>query len=236
MKLAEPILAVMLLSVAAPAQPAAITVQEGQTVAFEGTMQTRRIANSFYTVLLPASPVTGVLAPDDSQGPQRVAIRHIDVRMDGQYDALRALNGSRVTVIGTLIIDPAILMNDAMIEAKEIRVISGKSLFPLSPVAAQAVPVQVKSYVATATFNAKSGYFDYSSVPQLERATEFLSCNFSRAGDVLNCFCADGFSAQNNFPSSGVAELDKPPYFSQLSVPEYITHDMHWRVTCKRLP
>jgi hypothetical protein len=173
---------------------------DGSPISVEGVLRLEQIGNSHYLVIHTAQAYEAVFDATDSK-----AVREIQVTLDGQGDALKRAIGQKVLVAGVVVLneESPYYFNGALIQAKSIRLPGGSVLLPQTT-PTPALPQNLTQFHALVTFTPKArDQFTYkawdASGHFMPSSGVYLSCGLNGPGDVMNCFCPDGF----NFTATG---------------------------------
>ena len=212
----------------------------GASIQVTGTVGLELRGNNAYIVLKPAQSYTAVFDETDHR-----RVNEIGLTMDGQWDALKALAGRKVSVSGVIQLEAVspYYLNGTLIVAKSIRLANGTALMP-KPHQAVEVPATVTRFHSLVTFAPRASnrwiyktWDDKGNV--LPRSQDYLSCSLNGPGDVMNCYCATGFaSTATGTIRDGHFTKTAPPLegfdFAQFSIAEPVRGSVNEVVECTR--
>ncbi|HWH60458.1 MAG TPA: hypothetical protein VN682_22720 [Terriglobales bacterium] len=184
----------LLVSYSAQSQQSRMLI-DGAAIQVAGTVGLELRGNSAYVVIKPGQPYTAVFDETDHR-----RVQEIGLTMDGQWDALRALIGQKVTVSGAVQLEPVspYYLNGTLIVAKSLRLASGTVLTPKRDKPVD-IPASVAQFYSRVTFAPRASqrwaYKTWDSGGGLLPDSQgYLSCGLNGAGDVMNCYCPAGFA------------------------------------------
>jgi hypothetical protein len=133
--------------------------------------------------------------------------------------------------------------NGALIQAKSVRLPGGSVLLPQTrPLLA--LPESLTQFHALVTFTPKAwDQFTYKAWDAtghpLPSSANYLSCELNGPGDVMNCFCPDGFAftATGTIRDGRFAKADDPQEgftFAQFVLDEPVRNSLTAAVECTR--
>lgn len=214
------------------------TLEDGATVTARGTITLQNRGNRAFIVLRTEHSYIAIFDEKD-----RRTVPEIGIAMPGVD--LEKYVGEVVTVKGSVMLEPAspYYYNGTLITADSIRLSNRTVLLPKNVPAVPPRAFPWTRYWVLATFSPRTHSFVYrgwgsSRVPVPDTAG-LLSCGFNGAGDVLNCFCADGFVATGTGWMQGnrFVLTDKPTMeFAQFTIPEELKAPISRAVQCSKNP
>jgi hypothetical protein len=213
---------------------------DGAAIKLVGTIQLEQRGNNSYLVIQSGKSYEAVFDSDD-----RRRVREIGISMDGQSKALKALVGQRITVSGVLQLEPVspYYLNGTLILAKSIRLQNGSVLLPKTEVVVT-LPANLTQFQVQVTFSPHaSERFTYEAWDSdghlLPAARDYLSCQLNGPGDVMNCYCADGFAFTGTGEIAGghLSKFEAPQDgfdFAQFAIDDPVRHYVREAVQCTR--
>ncbi len=207
-----------------------ITISGDLTMEPEGRLQ-------FVTVKTTSSYVP--IFVDENHNEVQGATLH-EIGLSGyDYRLVYAYRGQQVTVTGKMLTDEATpyFWRGTRLEVASLRTSDGVDL-AARPLAKQAVPKDVTSYSAGATLHANLALpWTYQVKGKAVTTGTYLSCSSNGGGDVVNCFCADGFhpvqAGQLMQGARSKGQIYADMQMAQFDVGDDAT-EVHLNVTCSR--
>ena len=191
-------------------------------------------------MLQPDAPYEAIFDTDDHR-----KVGEIGLSLTGQQEVLQRAVGQRVSVTGTLQLEPAspYYFNGTLILAKSVRLPNGRTLLPLT-MTVTTLPKEITQFSALVTFSPHTQKrFTYQAWDAmghpLPTSGTYLSCGLNGPGDVMNCYCADGFKFTgtgtiNHGQFSKTADPQDGFDFAQFEIPEPVQHYVTEAVACVR--
>ena len=172
-------------------------------------------------------------------------VHEIGLSLEGQNGVLEKHAGQFVRVDGVLQLEGVspYYWNGTLILAKSVRLPEGSLLLPKKLESRRPPSRDVSKYVVQMTFAPGLSRFSYKEQGHngdLITAPEgYLSCGLNGPGDVVNCYCADGFEP------TGIGQLrqgtfvpeEKPDGqfgFAQFGIPEELHRPIQKSIECVR--
>jgi hypothetical protein len=205
---------------------------EGAEIKVAGTIRLEQSGNNSYLMIKPDSPYEAVFDSTD-----RRKVCEIGLSLAGQWDALKPLVGKRVSVSGVVQLEPAspYYFNGTLIIAKSIRLADGSVLTPKG---------SLSQFHVLVTFSPRAWdqFTDQAwdaAGHQLPASQEYLNCRLNGPGDVMNCYCPDGFAftAKGKMNGSRFFETEAPEAgfdFAQYVIADPVRHFVRVAVECTR--
>jgi hypothetical protein len=203
-----------------------------------GTVGLERRGNNSFIVIKPSQPYTAVF-----DGTDRRTVVEIGLALDGQ--SLKALVGQKVSVSGVIQLEPVspYYLNGTLIVATSIRLANGSVLTP-KPYARVELPASVTQFHSLVTFAPRaSERWTYetwdSNGSLLSSSLGYLSCSLNGAGDVMNCYCPDGFAftATGTLSAGHFTKTESPQegfHFAQFVIGNPVRRSVSEAVECIR--
>lgn len=158
----------------------------------------------------------------------------IEITLEGQGDDLAQYAGRTLVANGKLQLEAVspYYCNGAMIIAKDVSLPNGKSL--LARPSDTAVPASIEKYALTPRSNWRFSAQDASG--RSLGAKNMAGCSLNGGGDVLNCFCAEGFKPVSGYSITGRTrdEGEDQGGFFQFGLDEEAKHPVTINVECVR--
>jgi hypothetical protein len=174
---------------------------DGAPIQLVGTVRLVPRGNNAYIVIKPSQPYTALFDDGDHR-----RVQEIGLTLDGQWDALKAIVGQKVSASGVIQLEPTspYYLNGTLIVAKSIRLANGSVLIP-KPYKPVELPVNLTRFHSLVTFEPRSSErWTYKTWDDnghlLPGSQDYLSCGLNGPGDVMNCDCPAGFA----FTATGV--------------------------------
>lgn len=219
-------------------QPRALV--DGAPIQLDGTIGLEYRGNNAYIVIKPGQPYTAVFDDTDHR-----KVQEIGLTLDGQWDAVKALVGQKVSVSGVVQLEPIspYYLNGALIVAKSIRLATGSVLTP-KPYKPVEPPAGLTRFHSLITFTPRaSERWTYKTWDDngnlLPGAQDYLSCGLNGPGDVMNCYCPAGFA----FTATGTvrdghftktADSQEGFHFAQFGIADPVRRSVSEAVECTR--
>ena len=170
------------------------TLENGDTVDLRGTLLIKRRGWSEFLVLHTMAPYR--LTPDSGDPPQD-PVQELGITLSGQDDLLARSAGKAIRVTGRLQLasTSGFYWNGTLVWANTIALSNGEYLNPKIP--EPGLPLAIHHYTASATLQPKLWPRLYTArdvdTHRSLSTPNLAGCRVNGAGDVLNCFCSDGF-------------------------------------------
>jgi len=168
---------------------------DGAPIQLVGTVGLEPRGNNANIVIKPSQPYTAVFDNTDHR-----RVQEIGLTLDGQWDALKALVGQKISVSGVIQLEPTspYYLNGTLIVAKSIRLANGSVLTP-KLYNRVALPASLTQFHSVVTFAPRASerwtYKTWDNNGHLIPSSQgYLSCGLNGPGDVMNCYCPDGFA------------------------------------------
>jgi hypothetical protein len=168
---------------------------DGASIQLVGTVGLEPRGNNTYIVIKPSQPYTALFDDTDHR-----RVQEIGLTLDGQWDALKALVGQKVSASGVIQLEPnsPYYLNGTLIVAKSIRLANGSILIP-KPYKPLELPASLTRFHSLVTFAPRaSERWTYKTWDDnghlLSGSLDYLSCGLNGPGDVMNCYCPAGFA------------------------------------------
>jgi hypothetical protein len=215
---------------------------DGKKITVTGTLAVEHRGNNIYLAVKPGHSYEAVFDSAD-----RRVVQEIGVSLQGQYDALHLLAGKKVTVSGKLQLEPTspYYLNGTLILATVVRLPDGSTLLPQTELE-KSPPKNLVQFYAQVTFaprvRSRWIYAAWNRDGQpLPASAAYLSCALNGPGDVMNCYCADGFSftGVGEIKDGRFSKVANPPDgfdFAQFEIDEPVRHYVREVVECTRQP
>jgi hypothetical protein len=216
---------------------------DGAQIELAGTIQLERIGNRTSIVLKTKDAYLALF----DQGTHRRMVHEVEIMLAGQYEALKQHAGQSVSVSGVVQLnaESPYYFNGALIQAKSLRFPDGKVLLPVLD-SVQPLPVTLERFYALVTFSPNSpnsSDFSYKARTTdgqlLPIGPRYLSCGLNGSGEILNCFCGEGFEATGQGRLEGERFVlkgrpDKEWPVANFELPEGLQHPISYAVECTR--
>jgi hypothetical protein len=211
---------------------------DGAPVQLVGNVGLELRGNNAYIVIKPGQPYTALFDDTDHR-----SVQEISLTLEGQWDALKALVGQKVSVSGVIVLEPnsPYYLNGTLIEAKSIRLANGTVLTPKAYKPAE-LPANLTRFHSLVTFAPRaSERWAYQTWDddghQLPDSQDYLSCGLNGPGDVMNCYCPAGFAfTATGLVSDGRFTKTAAPQdgfdFAQFSIGDPVLHSISKAVEC----
>ena len=167
----------------------------GAPIELVGTVGLERVGNNVYIVIKPSQPYTAVFDDTDHR-----RVQEIGLSLAGQWDSLKALVAQKLSVSGLIQLEPTspYYLNGTMIVAKSIRLANSSVLTP-KPSERVELPASLTQFHSLVRFAPRaSERWTYKTWDNnghlLPSSKDYLSCSLNGPGDVMNCYCPDGFT------------------------------------------
>lgn len=210
------------------------------TIKLTGTIRLEQRGNKSFLVIKPGRLYEVVFDSTD-----RRKVGEIGLSLEGQWDALKALIGKKVLVSGVVQLEPTspYYFNGTLILAKSIRLEDGSVLTPKAYSTVN-LPASLSQFHTLVTFSpGRWEQFTYETWDaeghRLPVSYEYLSCGLNGPGDVMNCYCPDGFSytAKGKINGGHFFKTEAPEAgfnFAQFSIADPVRHFVREAVECTR--
>lgn len=180
----------MLLLVAALPAQSPTTLREGQQVTLHGTLVMRPGGRLQFVAVHTTEAYLPMVGGREAKSTQELGLSNYH-----RYDLLYAHRGQAVIVRGTVSINDAspYYLHNVSLKVASIRLADGTELVG-KPRTASRIAVDVGEYQASVALPAdleEPWQYRAQGSPDMEQ--RFLTCSSNGGGDVVNCFCADGF-------------------------------------------
>ena len=168
----------------------------GAKIKLTGTVNIERRGNRLFLTVKTGEPYVAIF---DGTTDRR-QVHEIGLSLVGQESVLKRYVGQRVFVSGTLQLEPVspYYFNGTLILATSVQLPNGFVLVPKAEALAKEFPNDFKQFHALVKFSPKSAHFSYKiwgpDGRLLFPVTGYVSCGLNGPGDVMNCFCANGFT------------------------------------------
>ncbi len=215
---------------------------DGAPIKLSGTLGVERRGNRSFIVIRPGQTYEAVFDSTDRRN-----VREIGLTMDGQWDKIRALVGQKVSVSGVIQLEPSspYYLNGTLILAKSIKLPNGLVLAPKAQIS-RSLPDSLNQFQSLVTFaphtSERFTYKTWDSAGHLVSNSEvYLNCGLNGPGDVMNCYCPDGFAFTGKGKVvNGRFVKTEPPQdgfnFAQFSIADPVRRSVIEGVECTRLP
>ncbi len=213
---------------------------DGAAVSVEGVLRLEQIGNNHYLVVQTGHAYEAMFDKTD-----RKTVSEIQVTLDGQGESLKRAIGQEVLATGVVVLneESPYYFNGALIQAKSVRLPDGTVLLPQTRPQTK-LPGSLTQFHALVTFTPRAReQFTYKAWDAtgnlLQSPGAYLSCGLNGPGDVMNCFCPDGFAftgtgkilqgyfTKTNDPQEGFT-------FAQFSLPDPVRNSFSAAVECTR--
>ena len=213
---------------------------DGAPIQLVGAVGFESRGNNAYIVIKPSQSYTAVFDSTD-----RRIVREIGLTLDGQWDSLKALVGQTVSVSGVVQLESSspYYFNGTLIVAKSIRLANGSVLTP-KPDNQVELPASLTQFHTLVTFAPRaSERWTYKTWDNndhfLPGSQGYLSCGLNGPGDVMNCYCPDGFAftAIGTVSAGHFTKTEAPQDgfdFAQFSIADPVRHWVSEAVECTR--
>jgi hypothetical protein len=215
-------------------------LNNGAHIQLAGTVGLELRGNNAYIVIKPSHPYTAVFDDTDHR-----RVQEIGLALDGQWDSLKALVGQKVSVSGVIQLEPTspYYLNGTLIIAKSITLANGSVLTP-KPYNRVEIPASLSQFHALVTFAPRASerwtYKAWDNNGRLLSGSQgYLSCSLNGPGDVMNCFCPDGFAftATGAVSDGHFTKTDAPQDgfdFAQFDIADPVGRSVSEAVECTR--
>jgi hypothetical protein len=231
---------VLLLACSAslPQQPHSLV--DGAPIQLVGTVGFETIGNNAYIVISPSKPYTAIFDHTDHR-----RVREIGLSLAGQGESLKALVGQKVSVSGVVQLEPnsPYYLNGTLIIAKSIRLANGSVLTP-KPNEDVKLPASLTQFHALVTFSPRGSerwiYKTWDNNDHLIPSSRgYLSCGLNGPGDVMNCYCPNGFifTAIGTISAGHFTKTQAPQDgfdFAQFDIADPVRRSVSEAVECTR--
>ena len=210
---------------------------DGASISATGVVLLKNVGNNAYFLLKPAQPYEAVFEETD-----RRLIREIGLCWDGRWDEIRDLVGEKVTVHGLVQLEPVSpsYFNGTCIRADSIQQQNGVTLVPKKQIATPP-PADLIQFHSRVTFTPHSPKrFTYKSWDaegrQLTQSDAHISCGLNGPGDVMNCYCPEGFDStgKGTISFSAAETTDSGVAFAQFEIADPVRGSVRHTVECTR--
>jgi hypothetical protein len=213
---------------------------DGAPIQLVGTVGLEPSGNNAYIVIKPSQPYTALFDDTDHR-----RVKEIGLTLDGQWDALNALVGQKVSVSGVIQLEPTspYYLNGTLIVAKSVRLANGSVLTP-KPYKPVELPASLTRFHSLVTFAPRaSERWTYKTWDDnghlLPGSQDYLSCGLNGPGDVMNCYCPAGFAfTATGTVSDGHFTKTAAPQdgfdFAQFSIADPVRRSISEAVECTR--
>ena len=221
--------------------PAPRVLLDGDVVDLRGTLRIERRGWNELLVLHTAIPYRlSSEAAGDAPDPHSGPVQDIGLTLPGQDDLLARFAGKSIRVSGRLQLAPAspYAWNGSLVFAITIALPNGDYLNPKLP--DPGLALSIRHYVASATLQPRLW-------PRLYTARDadthrplptpnLAGCHVNGTGDVLNCFCTDGFHASRGLlhTAADTQTATITPTSARFTLPEPATTPITAEVDCIR--
>ncbi len=168
---------------------------DGAPIEVVGIVGIEPSGNRTYIVIKPSQSYIALFDDTDHR-----SVKEIELSLDGQSDTLKALVGEKVSVSGMIQLEPTspYYLNGTLIVAKSIRLANGSVLSP-KPFKPVELPASLARFHSLVTFAPHASerwtYKTWDSNGHLlPGSQQYLTCGLNGPGDVMNCYCPDGFT------------------------------------------
>jgi hypothetical protein len=213
---------------------------DGAPIQLVGTVGLEPRGNNTYVVIKPSQLYTALFDDTDHR-----SVQEIGLTLDGQWDALKALVGQKVSVSGVIQLEPTspYYLNGTLVVAKSIRLANGSVLTP-KPYKPIELPVSLTRFHSLVTFAPRAfERWTYKTWDDnghtLTGSLDYLSCGLNGPGDVMNCYCPAGFaSTATGTVSDGHFTKTAAPQdgfdFAQFAIADPVRRSVSEAVECTR--
>jgi hypothetical protein len=213
---------------------------DGLPIQLVGTIGLEPRGNNNYIVIKPSQPYTALFDDTDHR-----RVNEIGLTLDGQWDALKALVGQKVSVSGVIQLEPTspYYLNGTLVVAKSIRLANGSVLTP-EPYKPIELSASLTRFHTLVTFAPRAferwTYRTWGDNGHLlPGSQDYLSCRLNGPGDVMNCYCPAGFAftatgtvSDGHFTKTAVPQDGFD--FAQFSLADPVRHSISEAVECTR--
>jgi hypothetical protein len=216
------------------------SLADGASIQLVGIVGLEPRGNNAYIVIKPAQPYTALFDDTDHR-----SVNEIGLTLDGQWDALKAVIGQKVSVSGVIQLEPnsPYYLNGTLIEAKSIRLANGTVLIP-KPYKPVELPASLTMFHSLVMFGPRaSERWTYRTWDNngnlLPDSRGYLSCGLNGPGDVINCYCPAGFAftATGTISDGHFTKTAEPQDgfdFAQFSIADPVRRSVSEAVECTR--
>ncbi len=216
-----------------------VILNDGATVKLNGKLEVEHQDNKDFLLVKTFQPYLAVFDPKTDQR----KVQEVGLSLAGREDELRRHVGQTVWVVGTLQLDGTspYYYNGTLVLASSVHFASGLTLLPKAETAPGAPSADIIQFHVLVTFHPKPSHFSYIVTGPdghpLTPSENYSSCGLNGAGDVMNCFCPDGFiftgsgkMTGSQFIMSEKADMD----FAQFEIPENMSGPISKAFECTR--
>lgn len=189
--------------------PKPVPLRDGQQVILYGKLSVVPLGRLQFVVLETPHSYTAVMSGKAHNQHADKPIHELGLSGYNRYDQLYAHRGQAVSIVGTVVTDGAspYYLHNISVRATSIRLPNGTDLLG-APRARPLIAVDVGQYVAAVLLPADiAAPWRYMAHGQADTERQFLSCSSNGGGDVVNCFCGQGFRATAIDAASGNTRL-----------------------------
>ncbi len=215
-----------------------VPLRDGQQITLTGEL-TMEPAGRLQFVTVKTHSAYVPLFPGENRKETRGETLH-EIGLSGyDYALAYAHRGQQVTVTGKLLTDEATpyFWHGTRLEAASLRTSDGDDLTGKS-LARPGVPTDLTRYTSTAILHADLALpWTYQVKGKTITRGTYLTCSSNGGGDVVNCFCADGFHPVRA-ESSLLGGHRKGEILPDMTMAQFEAGDdateVHLHVTCSR--
>jgi hypothetical protein len=180
-------------------QSAPTPLRDGQQVMLTGIVTMEPAGRLQFVTVKTVGAYVPIFKGDQSKKEEQREVLH-EIALGGysDYALLYAHRGQQVTVTGKMETDNATpyFWRGTRLKASSIQLADGLDLIRERDLTLDPIAADVGTYEAMVMLPADlAAPWVYSANGQPARVGHFLSCSSNGGGDVVNCFCAQGFHA-----------------------------------------
>jgi hypothetical protein len=212
----------------------------GAHIQLVGTVGLEQRGNNACIVIKPGQTYTAVFDDTDHR-----RVQEIGLTLDGQWDSLKAIVGQKVSVSGVIQLEPTspYYLNGTLIVAESIRLANGSVLTPKLHDCVE-LRASLTQFHALVTFAPRaSERWTYKTWDNngslLPGSQNYLSCGLNGSGEVINCYCPDGFAftATGTVSDGHFTKTEAPRDgfdFAQFAIADPVRRSVSEGVECTR--
>ena len=193
MRLAPHCIVLLLACLLCAAAQQPVPLHDGQQVTLRGALTMASAGRLQFVTVKTAEPYVPLFRGDDGTGVPGETLHEISLANFFDYRLLYAHRGEQVTVRGKLMTDEATpyFWHGTRLQATSIVTAAGTDL--LGQPRGTWIPADLSLYHAGLTLPADLAAPWQYTVDGKTTSEPFLSCSSNGGGDVVNCFCGQGF-------------------------------------------
>lgn len=203
-------------------------LKDGAAVRVSGLLVMERRGNNRFLMVRAKASYLAIFYEDEGSS----KVGEMGIELAGEQAGLEKHLGEQVTVVGKVQLsqESPYYFNGVLIVAESVELANGTVLRSHRPEAVTPIAVGLPMYRVQVTLKARTSHFSYVVSDERGRLIApnpaYMSCGLNGAGDVVNCYCAEGFDPLDKH-NPGVNR-------AQFEIDEPLRKDVTKTVECRR--